>query len=260
MTRNAKITLAAMCMALLPLALLAPLQSGAEDPVQAGPFGDAPGGRVGSPDKPALPDKPGLPDKPALPGKPGAPGGRGDKSGQGVTEEQERELLEFYKSVKSEYYDSLVRLRDNNPHVYKQMLKRFWNRYQEIKTMPRDIQVVAIFEQELKAGIWKTGNLIREAKTRDDAQAVQQLTDKLRDLISQQFDAEMKMTEYGLTQFEERLKKLREELKQRAGQKDQIIEQRLHENLQDNPATMPAPGKHDGPPRGGEVSPSRFDK
>lgn len=231
MNRNAKITLTAMCLALLPLVFLASPKSDAEDPVKPPAAGDKSGGLMGAPER---------------------SGGFMGMRDKNLTEEQEKELLELFKNRKSEFYDNLIKLKDSNPPAYKQMIRRFWGRYQEIKTMPKDLQEVALLEQDLKIAIWKTSSEIRTAKSGNDSQKVQELTDKLKGMIGQQFDAEMKMNEYRLNQFEERLKKLREELKQRVEQKSQVVEERLTGYLQDTPATMPGPGKHGGMQRPGE--------
>jgi len=168
--------------------------------------------------------------------------------------EQEAELLAMLKDKRPDDYNRLVRLRDENPRDYRWALGAMWRAYQQYRNLPADMQKVADQAQQARIKAWRLSREMRAAK---DDESKTRLRAELTETLQIEFDAEQKMREYHLAQLEEQIKRLAAEVKERAQQRDHVIEEnltRLLEAQKPDRAMQDRPLRPEGPrgegPRG----------
>ena len=156
-----------------------------------------------------------------------------------LSSEQEKELLGALEKKKPSVYQRLIQLRDSRPTLYQSALRAAWWSYQKWKNMPEPVQDAVLTEQELRAELGRVAEGIRKAT--DKAQR-DKLVEQARATMTKLFEAEQKIREYRLSQLEEQIKKLREEMEKRYQQRNEIIEERINRWLKEGqgPAGAPA--------------------
>lgn len=176
-----------------------------------------------------------------------------------LSPEQEAELLEMLKAKVPQRYERLVELRESKPQSYRWALRHTWRWYQHLKDLPSDVQDATITEQAQRVNISK---LIRELRGTNDRVAKADLENQLREAIRKSFDAEQTLREHKLGELEERIKRLRAELKARLQQRSELIQERVEHWLRaaarpphqagprptTRPARRPPPGPALRPP------------
>jgi ATP-dependent Lon protease len=170
-----------------------------------------------------------------------------------LTEQQENDLLAVLKETQPENHRRLLELKKSSPDRFRWAMRAMWPWYQRYKSMPKEAQKAMLDEQDAKVEIWRIVEALPQAK--DPAERAK-LTSDLREAVSKQFGADQVLREYRLTELEQQIKRLREELQQRREQREQILKDRVEEWLRAStqpherrmsPPTRPA-GPH--PPEG----------
>jgi len=141
-----------------------------------------------------------------------------------LSKEDEKKLLAFVKQHHPRMYERLTDLRQDNEARYKRSLRRIWPRFEMLMAMPKEIREAHIKETSLKVELFKTARKLHNTK---DEKKRSEIVAKLRELIAERFDIQQKVRLYRLKQMEKQLERLEKDLKQRAADRDKIIESHL---------------------------------
>ncbi len=153
-----------------------------------------------------------------------------------LSEEQQQELLSALQKRRPELYKRVQELRDR-PRLYQATLRTAWWWYEKWKNLPEAAQDSFLAEQEQKARLWQLRIQYRQAASPEGKEKV--LTE-MRQAMGRLLDAEQKIQEHRLSQLEEQISRLREELRNRAAQREQIIDERIGRWVRTEPASRPA--------------------
>jgi len=151
--------------------------------------------------------------------------------------EQIKELVEFLRDKRPEQYDQLAKLRDSDPRAYQRTARALYWFMHRVKAMPSHVQGPYIKMTDLSVKIWQKVRQLREAT---DAAQKKLLTAELRELVDQRFEPEQVVREYRIAQMEDQIKRLREQLKDRAAHRAQAVDESLTRYLK--LSTRPAYG------------------
>lgn len=155
-----------------------------------------------------------------------------------LTPQQEAELLAAMKrSSPDDYYTYLIAAKKGDPKVYQRTLSWMWRKYERWRNAPKEIQEQMLVEQRAISEIGELVHAIRMAKDPADRD---QLKKRLMDAVTRKFDAEIVLHDYRLIQFEQRLKKLRDNLAKRKADRDNKVKQQYELLLGE---TAPPPKK-----------------
>jgi ATP-dependent Lon protease len=169
--------------------------------------------------------------------------------GPTVTEQQEADLLRALEEKRPEEAKVLKKLKEENLREYRFALAEAYRAWQFWKDMPADVQKAHEAQVRAKVEAWRVS---RDYLAATDPAQKDKLHARLQELLGQEFDADQTIREYRLGQLEEQLKRLRNELKERADRRSQVIDQSLQEllstkvrpevrrPLDGRPRTMPA--------------------
>jgi hypothetical protein len=91
-----------------------------------------------------------------------------------------------------------------------------------------DPEVAKLLMEEQEAAK-ESQDLVRELRDTDDEAKRKDVSEKLRDSLNQQFDAQQKRRAHEVSKIEERLAKLKDTMKKREAAKEQIVGRRLDE-------------------------------
>lgn len=169
---------------------------------------------------PRLPGQRLLSERPPHAGRP---------SRQPLTEEQEAELLEFIQEHLSQRYEDFVKLSETKPRHYQFVMARMWAWYEQWKVMSPEAQEASITEHDLRMEAFM---VLRRWRETEDPDEKAQLKAELRDALGKHFDAEQRLREIQLAQLEERIERVRQELQQRAEDRDAIVTEHMERMLE----------------------------
>jgi len=157
-------------------------------------------------------------------------GRRGPKNAKPVelTEKQEAELLAAIKKRRPEYYEELMRLKEETPQRYRWAIARVWRLHQRWQYLPQEAREAAATHHDLRV---KAAQMIYQWQQAKDPEKKARLKKELHNVLAEQFDAQQTLREYQLVEFEKRIKHIRQELQARAKDRDKIIAERLEELL-----------------------------
>jgi len=194
----------------------------ADPPGDEGPPADQPA--EGPPQHPPrLPGQTHLSEGPPHAGRP---------SRQPLTEEQKAELLKFSQDHLPHRYEDFVKLSETKPRVYQFVMMRMWDWYQQWKVMSAEAQEASITEHDLRMEAFM---VLRRWRETEDPDEKAQLKAELRDALGRHFDAEQRLREIQLAELEERIEQVRQELQQRAEDRDAIVTDHMERMLQFRP-------------------------
>jgi len=158
----------------------------------------------------------------------------------GPSEDEKRQMLSVLKEKLPDVYDRLTALEQDKPEEYQRLLKAIWSRYRQWKKMPRDVQTVAMQTVTARLNVYR---LVHELAKAEGGPRVEELKKHLRKAITEQVGAELAVRAHGITEFERRLKHMKDELAGRAAQRNKIIQERLERHLK-AAARLWRPKKH----------------
>jgi len=155
------------------------------------------------------------------------------------TDDKAEEVMAFVKKNFPEEYKRLEALRKEDPAQARQSLRRLWRIYQRVRHLPPEIQAAAVAEHRLNVAIFRLrGELLQT----EDAAKKAELTQKLRDLLGEQFDNDQTVKEYKVKLLDEQLAKLKAEIEQRKTGRQKIINERMERLMKPGPDIMQPPG------------------
>ena len=172
-------------------------------------------------------------------------------AGAQLSHAQEQELLEVIQRRFPHRYEQLTELRDSNPDRYRQVMARWYRRYEQWQAMGPDIQRLEMARQELEI---QSTQLVQRWRQAADNETKQQVEAQLRQVLTKRFDIEHDLHAKRLEHMAEQLEQLRREHAERAERRSEIIQQELNSLLR----SVPRPGRDDSedeaatdrPPRG----------
>ncbi len=179
---------------------------------------------------------------------------RARRTARQLTDEQEAELLEFFQEHMANRYEVFVKLAEDNPRLYRFIMARMWAWYQQWKDMSPEAQEASIAEHDLRMEAFM---VLRQWRKEKDPEEKKRLKAQLRETLEQHFDAEQRLQEVQLAELEQRIEQVRQEIQQRAEDRDSIVTEHMERMLQyrrrrDNQA----PGD-DGPDEPAETAPAQ---
>ncbi|HAU38787.1 MAG TPA: hypothetical protein DCX07_13855 [Phycisphaerales bacterium] len=148
---------------------------------------------------------------------------------QAVTSEQETKALAALKKYRPLYHQRLMTLKASNPGIYRRYLAWVWQWYQDIENMPEKVRQAVSAKQDAEVRI---GQILREYRDSSSDSERAELKSKLRAVMAEHFDAEQVEREWRLSQLEDRIKRLRAELKERIERREKIIDVRVAQWLE----------------------------
>ena len=237
-------------MALLALALAAALVVVAaritpKAALSAPPGGKAAGARDDKPDGPATRPNRGPRDRRGR----GGPMRR--RFFRPMKPEDEKELLEYYKTRRPEVHKQLLNDREKDPRRYRRMLRSFWQFYSMTRKLPKEVREAHETRQAAFVAMWRLAKQYSAADEKDKAGIEKQMTQ----LARTHFDADQIVREHRLTQLADQIKHLRTELKQRAADRASVIGETVDRMKKDADRYGSRPGPGGGPDRPGPPPP-----
>jgi len=153
-----------------------------------------------------------------------------------LSAEQQAQALEYLKEKEPAQYKQVLELRKSNPRQYAARLRSTWWWMRRIKDMPPEVQQAYTVRRDAFVTIWRLTKQMRES---DSADEKRQLSKQLLELVRKNFDAGQIVSEYQLEKLAQRIKKMREDLRKRAEDRDRLIMEEYHRYLA--ASTQPAP-------------------
>jgi len=189
-----------------------------------------------------------------------APGPRRRRRFKPLTEEQEKEVLDYLKGKRPDYYKRVLEYRQSDTRRYHRAIGSMWQFISWTKRMPKKLREAYETLQKTDIDMWR---LAREIQGTKDATAKQNLQRRLRKLGTQRFDARHTILEYRLKHMEDQIEQLKGELKDRLTRRKALIEESIERFLEGaahrarsttRPASPPSRGRkppfEGEPPRG----------
>jgi polyhydroxyalkanoate synthesis regulator phasin len=114
-----------------------------------------------------------------------------------------------------------------------------------MKDMPPRVAEAHMVLQETKVRLWRLAELVRTARSK---KTKSRLTERIRQDMERQFDAEGVVMQYRLEHLRQDIDRIEKKLKDRSERRGQLINDRVEQIL--NPTTQPtAQGKPDKDPQ-----------
>ena len=157
------------------------------------------------------------------------------------TPAEEKQLLDFLKKSRREFYDSLMAQKKTSDKRYRGTLKFAWQWHRRYKDLDKAVRSEVDREQKTRIEISKVLGKIQKTKSEGD---LKKLRSDLGRLAGVQFDAQLKITKYKLDQMSNQLSRLRKELSNRQAERRNIVAQRVADWLK--ATTKPSRGKDSG--------------
>ncbi|MCP4374827.1 MAG: hypothetical protein GY794_01400 [bacterium] len=143
---------------------------------------------------------------------------------QSPTPAEKKELLQFLKKHRAEFYNSLMTQKKTDKRRYAGTLRFAWQWYTRYKQLNDAVRSEIDREQKTRIWIRKALGKIKGAKTRDE---YKKLLAELSRLVGMQFDVQTKISRYKLDQAYNQLSRLRKELSNRQRERKKIVDQRV---------------------------------
>ncbi|MDP6633874.1 MAG: hypothetical protein QGG42_03170 [Phycisphaerae bacterium] len=141
---------------------------------------------------------------------------------------EEKELLEFLRKSRRDFYNSLMAQKKTSDRRYQGTLKFAWQWYKRYRSLDAAVRTEVDREQKARLEISKVLGKMKNATSEGDRK---KLRSDLARLAGVQFDAQMKITKYKLDQTSNQLSRLRKELNNRQADRKKIVAQRVEEWL-----------------------------
>jgi predicted RNA-binding Zn ribbon-like protein len=148
-----------------------------------------------------------------------------------VTDADIADIMAFVNENLPWYKPELERLRDSEPDHFRQVCRHLRFEVAQLRDLKkRDPEGFrkAIEEKQLR---FRAQDLAAKARAATDPTEREAMVQELRRVIERLFDAEMATRQAQIGQLNERLNDLRQELAQRAANREQIIQTRVEDAL-----------------------------
>jgi hypothetical protein len=215
-------------------------------------------GPSGRPDRAT--GKPGPTTRPKpRPGSPQGPRPDGSRyRRRSLSDEQEKEVLEYLKTKRPEIYKQVLADREKDPRRYRWTLRSMWFFISRLKHLPEKVGRAEETRQVTHLQMWRLAIQLHGTK---DAAARAELERQMLELADDNFAAEQIVREYRLTELAEQIKRIKAELKERAQDRKVIVREKVERMKQGaahyardrerGPRTRPSGGRK-GPEPGGK--------
>jgi hypothetical protein len=196
---------------------------------------------------------PGAADRPRLKQGPGGPPWLEDN--EPLSPEQEARLMEFASKNFPQLHQRLIAVRDSNPILFGQMIKRVRGPISEImRVQERNPELAEKLIQAHRIEIEIT-DLRGQYLSAGTDQQREQIKSKMRELVTRRGELRLERLKDEVRDLEKRLDQAKNEVVRREKNKDQIVEQEMKKFLAGSPV-RPGEGllpKPPGPgPKGGK--------
>jgi len=141
-------------------------------------------------------------------------------------------------------YEDFVKLSETKPRHYQFVMARMWAWYEQWKVMSPEAQEASITEHDLRMEAFM---VLRRWRETEDPDEKAQLKVELRDALGKHFDAEQHLREIQLAELEERIEQVRQELQQRAEDRDAIVTEHMERMLQFRSRRRDSPPEGEAP-------------
>lgn len=141
-----------------------------------------------------------------------------------VSEQSEKDVLEFLQKHMTYYYDRLNQLKQSDETSYHRWLEYLEGKVKQLRAMPEAVRDAHIRNANVRVDILRTARGYHEAKTDDERNA---LKEGLQTFLSEKFDIEQKVGEYRLQQLDEKLQQRKTKLQERAKDREKILAEEL---------------------------------
>jgi len=159
-------------------------------------------------------------------------------------QEQTEEVWAFVREHMPWRVEGLEKLRDERPEMFKAMTRRLRFEIGQLKRLqesdPKAFQA-ALEEGALR---YRSIELTGQIRQTDDPERRKALTAELRGVVERLLEAEQKAREAQVRELEERLQRLRDQIRERAEHRQDVIEELMKRMLTEPP-------KPPGPEAGG---------
>ena len=163
-----------------------------------------------------------------------------DQAREQLSDAQERELLQVIHRRFPHRYEQLTELRESNPDRYRQVMARWYRRYEQWQAMGPEIQRLEMTRQELEIQSTQLAHRWRQAS--DDEKP--EIEAQLRQVLTKRFDVEHELHAQRLARMAQQLEQLRQEHAERAERRNEIIQQELNSLLR-RASNLPGQGDDD---------------
>jgi len=151
----------------------------------------------------------------------------GRRGGFRVTAEQEAELLAVLKEKRPDFHARLTRLSKEDKRSYRRALGGAWRWYQRWKRMsPQEKAAV----KEITNARLRVGRVIRAVREAKRPPTAEQRAELL-DAITKALQAEQALQTIRIKKLEKEIQRLKEDLRDRAERRKEIIAERLERTL-----------------------------
>lgn len=172
-------------------------------------------------------------------GRPGAPGGEGPLPGESVNPGEPRpprqplspeQALEIIKETNPQFYERISRLRKERPEEFERVMERFRPQLADLSRQRQDDPEgwpvrAKLFMLDRDANAAARRIAAMEPEQREQAKL------RFRELLGRAFDARLKVIEADIARMQRRIAVLQAELKDKNGQRDELIDQRMEQML-----------------------------
>lgn len=161
-----------------------------------------------------------------------------------LSPEQIDQALELVRMRTPEIADRLQQLREDDPEKFEHVVDRIdWRLHHLLREHRRDPEGFKLRAEEhrLRFQAHRLADRLQDA----EGEEAEQLKQELRNTLEQEFQARIAVHEHELTQLQQRIQDLRDEIAHKREQMQQLIDERYQRLLDD-----PYPGPHHrGPDR-----------
>jgi len=171
----------------------------------------------------------------------------GHVSREPLTDQQETELLEFIKERLPQRYEGFVEFSEAKSRYYQFTMRRMWAWYEQWKLMSPQAQEASITEHDLRIEAFMVLRRFRETEDPDEREKIKA---ELLKALEDHFDAEQSLREVQLAELEERIEQVRQEIQQRAEDRDAIVAEQMERMLTFGSRHGRPPGEGEAPPDG----------
>jgi uncharacterized small protein (DUF1192 family) len=140
-----------------------------------------------------------------------------------------RQFLERLAEEEPEEYARLMELRKRRPGIYKLELLAAWVRRQRMEQTPKEVRQA---KETIETGRRVIFRLVMEYRRESDSQRREAVRQKIVQAVGELVDADITLREYKVKELEERLAAIRQEIKDRRANRDEVVEDRVQRVLE----------------------------
>ena len=169
-----------------------------------------------------------------------------------VTDQDIQDVLQFTQQHLPMLHEALQQMRESEPARFRPLCRRLRFEIGQLKALQKTDEAAfqkALEEKQLQFLARNAADRLRAAQ---DPAEREQLRTQLREMVGKLFDAELATREAHIRLLEKKLEEIRAELRERATQRDAILNKRLEEMIQSDsggPDRPPDRRPHEGPPK-----------